>query len=119
MGHNGAVVLGSKLIAQLQCACFAVLNYRDDDDENGDGKNHRSNNDLGIREIETHELMIHFVLLCGIDRDCQGLVMQVSGVGGSMICIMRGRAEGMLTSIAQWAERDERTGIHLYLSQSP
>jgi hypothetical protein len=61
MLQDSAVVLRSEAIAEGRSLGFAVLKIRGDGDDNNNDEYNCSNDELGIREV-----IEHCVLLCGI-----------------------------------------------------
>lgn len=66
--ENGAVVFRSETIAEGQGSGSAVFKIRDNGDDNDDDQYNRSNDELHVREV-----IGHCVLLCGPFRDGRGL----------------------------------------------
>jgi hypothetical protein len=66
------VVFGTETVAEIPGAGSAAFNEPADSDEYDDDEYSRDNDELGIGEVVTHELVIHCVLLCGNVRDGRG-----------------------------------------------
>jgi hypothetical protein len=77
--ENGAVVFRPETVAESKGALSAALKEHANRDKNQDDEHNGCNDELGRREVVTHEaVVIHCILLCGIGREGKGFMVGVS-----------------------------------------